>query len=242
MPTAISAGAGTAAVLASGGTGATGMLAGAGASAAGSLAGAAMQGGGPPLSGGLVQRLAYGLPKGRSGGSSGEVPTARRAESRGGGSGATAAPAPKPFNRGDASNDREVQQMIDESKNKKTAECQRRRGHRCRTASRNADGAEAARVPRKAFNPTRIFVDKDRAAFLWFCVAVLAVIFAAAQPYYLIAKLKQREHVVIVDPATCYVSPLLDFQEAKDFHAQQSTLATMAFLSAIQRVSTVLTC
>ncbi len=90
---------------------------------------------------------------------------------------------------------------------------------------------EPARMPRKAANPTRVFVDKDRTAFLWFCVAVLAVIFATAQPYFLIAKLKQRERVVIVDPAgTYYVSPLLDFQEAKDFHAQQSTLATMAFL------------
>lgn len=90
---------------------------------------------------------------------------------------------------------------------------------------------QSARAPRKAMNPTRVFVDKDRTAFLWFCVAVLAVIFAAAQPYYLIAKLKQRERVVIIDPAgTYYVSPLLDFQEAKDFHAQQSTLAAMAFL------------
>jgi hypothetical protein len=90
---------------------------------------------------------------------------------------------------------------------------------------------EFARVPKRAVNPTRIFVDKDRTAFLWFCVAALAVIFAAAQPYYLISKLKQRERVVVIDPAgTYYVSPLFDFQEAKDFHAQQSTLAAMAFL------------
>ena len=90
---------------------------------------------------------------------------------------------------------------------------------------------EFARVPKRAVNPTRVFVDKDRTAFLWFCVAALAVVFAAAQPYYLINKLKQRERVVIIDPAgTYYVSPLLDFQEAKEFHAQQSTLATMAFL------------
>jgi hypothetical protein len=90
---------------------------------------------------------------------------------------------------------------------------------------------ESARIPRKAFNPTRIFVDKDRTAFLWFCVAVLAVLFAAAQPYYLINQFKQREHVVIIDPAgTYYVSPLLEFEEAKEFHAQQSTLAAMAFL------------
>jgi len=88
-----------------------------------------------------------------------------------------------------------------------------------------------ARLPKKAANLTRVFVDKDRTAFLWFCVAALAVAFAAAQPHYLISKLKQREHVVIVDPAgTYFVSPLLDFQEAKEFHAQQSTLATMAFL------------
>lgn len=90
---------------------------------------------------------------------------------------------------------------------------------------------QPAKVPRRATNPTRVFVDKDRTAFLWFWVAVLAVSFAAAQPYYLINKFKQRERVVIVDPAgTYYVSPLLDFTEAKDFHAQQSTLATMAFL------------
>lgn len=90
---------------------------------------------------------------------------------------------------------------------------------------------EHARTPRRATNPTRVFVDKDRTAFLWFCVAVLAVGFAAAQPYFLIAKLKQRERVVIVDPAgTYYVSPLLDFTEAKEFHAQQSTMAAVAFL------------
>jgi hypothetical protein len=88
-----------------------------------------------------------------------------------------------------------------------------------------------ARGSQKTLNPTRVFVDKDRSAFLWFCVAVLAVAFAAAQPYFLIAKLKQRERVVIIDPAsTYYVSPLLDFTEAKEFHAQQSTLATKAFL------------
>ncbi len=90
---------------------------------------------------------------------------------------------------------------------------------------------ESASLSPRDFNPTRVFVDKDRTAFLWFCVAVLAIIFAAAQPYFLIQKFKQRERVVIVDPAgTYYVSPLMDFQEAKDFHAQQSTLAAMAFL------------
>jgi hypothetical protein len=43
--------------------------------------------------------------------------------------------------------------------------------------------------------------------------------------------LKERERVVIVDPAgTFFVSPVLQFQEAKQLHAEQSTLATVAFL------------
>jgi hypothetical protein len=115
---AVSAGATTAAVLATGGTGATGALAGAGVSAAGSLAGSTMQGGGAPLSGGLMQRLAYSMPKRSSGSSGGGGGNGAQSKSRSGGSSSTPAPAPKPFNRNDASNDREVQQMIDESKNK----------------------------------------------------------------------------------------------------------------------------
>ena len=37
---------------------------------------------------------------------------------------------------------------------------------------------------------------------------------------------KQRERVVIIDPAqTYYISPLLQFAEAKELHAQQAELA-----------------
>jgi hypothetical protein len=47
----------------------------------------------------------------------------------------------------------------------------------------------------------------------------------------MVAQFKQRERVVIVDPAgTYYLSPLLDFREAKEFHVQQSTLAATTFL------------
>ena len=41
---------------------------------------------------------------------------------------------------------------------------------------------EPSPLSRSNFNPTRVFVDKVRTAFLWFCVAVLAIIFAAAPP------------------------------------------------------------
>ena len=115
---AVSAGAGAAAALATGGTGATGALAGAGAAAAGSLAGSTMHGGGPSLSGSLVQQLAHSLPRSSS-------PSKGSASGGGGGGGGegqtsarSSAPVPtaKPFNAADASNDREVQQMIDQSK------------------------------------------------------------------------------------------------------------------------------
>ena len=104
----VSAGATTAAVLASGGTGATGILAGAGTSAVGSLAGSTMQGGGPALSGSLVQRMAYSMPRGR--GSSASSQGSSRS------TGGTRASMRAPYNPRDASNDSEVQQMIAKSR------------------------------------------------------------------------------------------------------------------------------
>jgi hypothetical protein len=84
---------------------------------------------------------------------------------------------------------------------------------------------------RKQFNPTRIFVDKDRLAWFWFLFAIAVLAFAVVDRTHLIRSLKQREHVVVIDPAgTFYVSPALQFQEAKQLHAQQSTLATLALL------------
>lgn len=89
----------------------------------------------------------------------------------------------------------------------------------------------SGRPARPRFEPTRIFVDKDRTALLWFGLAGLAVAVALVQPHFIIRQLKERERVVILDPAgTYHVSPLMNFQEAKDFHAQQSTLVVMAFL------------
>lgn len=88
-----------------------------------------------------------------------------------------------------------------------------------------------ARPAKPRPDPTRIFVDKDRTALLWFGLAGLAVAVALVQPHFLIRQLKEPERVVVLDPAgTYHVSPLLKFQDAKDFHAQQSTLVVMAFL------------
>lgn len=83
----------------------------------------------------------------------------------------------------------------------------------------------------RSTDPIRIFIDKDRLARFWFLAAVAILISAGIERIHLVRTLKERERVVIVDPAgTFFVSPLLHFQEARDLHAQQSTLAAVAFL------------
>src|SRR4029450_9703419 len=80
-------------------------------------------------------------------------------------------------------------------------------------------------------DPVRILIDKDRLARFWFLAVIVILVAAAIERIHLIRTLKEREHVVIVDPAgTFFVSPVLQFQEAKQFHAEQSILATVAFL------------
>ena len=99
----VSAGATTAATLASSGATATGSIAGGGAAAATSLAGAAMQGGGGPLSGSLVQSLAYNLPRSRS---SQPAKDQQSAET-----------GTQPlYNPKDAANDGKVAQMVQQSR------------------------------------------------------------------------------------------------------------------------------
>jgi hypothetical protein len=116
---AVSAGVTTGAALAGGGAGAIATMAAAGASAAGSLTGSTMQGGNTPPTGYTFQRMASSAPRSRSS----PVSSARRRSSGGSGNGSspgaqTAAPAPqaRTYNAQDASNDRDVQQMIDQSR------------------------------------------------------------------------------------------------------------------------------
>jgi len=62
-------------------------------------------------------------------------------------------------------------------------------------------------------------------------VALAVTALAAFDRNHLIQQFKQRERVVIIDPSqTYYISPLLQFQEAKELHIQQAELAAAAFL------------
>ena len=80
-------------------------------------------------------------------------------------------------------------------------------------------------------DPVRIFINKDRLARIWFFIAAAVIVGAAVERIHFARTLKERERVVIVDPSgTFFVAPLLQFQEARELHAQQSTLAAVAFL------------
>jgi hypothetical protein len=84
---------------------------------------------------------------------------------------------------------------------------------------------------RRAFDPTQLFAQRDRLPWFWFFVAVAVSVLAALDRYHIINQFKQRERVVIIDPAqTYYISPLLQFAEAKDLHVQQAELATITLL------------
>lgn len=94
-----------------------------------------------------------------------------------------------------------------------------------------SSGKAGASQVRRSFDPTRLFMQRDRLPWVWFGLAVATLVLSAFDRIHLVNSLKQRERVVIIDPAnTYYLSPLLQFQEAKELHAQQATLAALAFL------------
>jgi hypothetical protein len=89
----------------------------------------------------------------------------------------------------------------------------------------------AALPVRKHFDLTRLLVLRDRLPWFWFAFTVVVLALSAIDRYRIISQFKQRERVVIIDPAgTYYASPLLQFQEAKQLHVQQAELAAMVFL------------
>jgi hypothetical protein len=91
--------------------------------------------------------------------------------------------------------------------------------------------ADATKPTPRRFDPTRLLVQRDRLPWFWFFFTVAVLLLSAIDRYHIISQFKQRERVVIIDPAgTYYLSPLLQFSEARDLHIQQAELATMAFL------------
>ena len=97
-----------------------------------------------------------------------------------------------------------------------------------KTTPTKSSGIVAAR---KGFDFARLLVQRDRLPWFWFFFTVAVLLLSAMDRYHIVSQFKQRERVVIIDPAgTYYLSPLLQFSEAKELHVQQAELATMAFL------------
>ena len=95
----------------------------------------------------------------------------------------------------------------------------------------NSASTVAPVAVRQHFDLTRLLVLRDRLPWFWFAFTVVVLLLSALDRYHLISSFKQRERVVIIDPAgTYYLSPLLQFTEAKELHVQQAELATLAFL------------
>jgi len=92
-------------------------------------------------------------------------------------------------------------------------------------------GSVSPVAARKGFDLARLLVLRDRLPWFWFTFTVVVLVLSAIDRYHLISEYKQRERVVIIDPAgTYYLSPLLQFSEARDLHVQQAELAALAFL------------
>lgn len=93
-------------------------------------------------------------------------------------------------------------------------------------------GSPSTVAVRKHFDLTRLLVQRDRLPWFWFSFTVAVLLLSALDRYHIVSQFKQRERVVIIDPTgTYYLSPLLQFSEAKELHVQQAELATLAFLA-----------
>ena len=91
--------------------------------------------------------------------------------------------------------------------------------------------ANATKPTPRRFDLTRLLTQRDRLPWFWFFFTVAVLLLSAMDRYHIVSQFKQRERVVIIDPAgTYYLSRLLQFSEARDLHVQQAELATMAFL------------
>ena len=95
----------------------------------------------------------------------------------------------------------------------------------------NPSGPAAARTVAVRRDFARLLVLRDRLPWFWFFFTAAVLLLSAIDRYHIVSQFKQRDHVVIIDPAgTYYLSPLLQFQEAKELHVQQAELATLVFL------------
>src|ERR1017187_10347178 len=87
--------------------------------------------------------------------------------------------------------------------------------------STESKSANATKPTPRRFDLTRLLPQRDRLPWFWFFFTVAVLLLSAMDRYHIVSQFKQRERVVIIDPAgTCYLSPLLQFSEARDLPIQ----------------------
>jgi hypothetical protein len=85
--------------------------------------------------------------------------------------------------------------------------------------------------PQPAPTVLRLFADHGWAARVWFAIAVLSVLAALFEPYFIISAYRTQERVVVLDETGSYhISPLLDFEDATKLQTSQTLLACLALL------------
>src|SRR5208283_811302 len=90
--------------------------------------------------------------------------------------------------------------------------------------------SDATKTPPRRFDLPRLLTRRDRLPWFWFFFTVAVLLLSAMDRYHIVSQFKQRERVVIIHPAgTWYLSPLLQFSEARDLHIQPAEFATMAW-------------
>ncbi len=76
----------------------------------------------------------------------------------------------------------------------------------------------STKKPKPTPTVLRLFADHGWAARIWFLIALLAVIAAFVQPFFIISAFRTKERVVILDETgTFHISPLLNFEDATKF-------------------------
>src|SRR6202034_3748563 len=83
--------------------------------------------------------------------------------------------------------------------------------------------ANATKSTPRRFDLTRLLTQRDRLPGFWFFFTVAVLLLSAIERYHIVSQFQKSERVVIIDPVgTYYLSPLLQFSEARDLHIQQA--------------------
>src|ERR1039457_6492588 len=61
--------------------------------------------------------------------------------------------------------------------------------------------ADATKMPPRRFDLTRLLTQRDRLPWFWFFFTVAVLLLPAVERYHIVSQFKQRERVVIIDPA-----------------------------------------